>query len=256
MIESVLHLLKIHRKMIFGNTAIVVQNMFCKTPKSLNAINMIFRLPIDERFRVTDQVMFSETLERVITPKRVSVVDRTLSCFLSDNRHKFILADVLNNSRIDPSITLQKAKYDTFASCSSSAFPLAPAAEVRLIQFNLAVQFFAFKLSNVIDRFTKTVVYSRHRLIVKVKIVSETIRRLLFIESSHDCNFLPQLLQRFLFSTVLVSATNVSTFRSAHPKRPAQHAFSSSQKVGRTTEYIVFSHTHETIVPSHGYESH
>ena len=42
MIESALHLLKIHRKMIFGNSSVIVQDMLRKTPKPLNAVDMVF----------------------------------------------------------------------------------------------------------------------------------------------------------------------------------------------------------------------
>ena len=119
MIKSVLHLFKIHRKVIFGNPAVVVQNMFCKTPKSLNAVDVISRLSIDEHFRVTDPMMFSETLEGVVTPKRVGVIDRSLPCFLLDNRHQLFFTDMFHHARIDPSVALQKAENNTFASCAS-----------------------------------------------------------------------------------------------------------------------------------------
>ncbi len=42
MIESVLHLFKIQRKVIFGNPSVIIQDMFPKTPKPFDAVNMIF----------------------------------------------------------------------------------------------------------------------------------------------------------------------------------------------------------------------
>jgi len=42
MVKSILHLFKIHRKVIFGNPSIIVQNVFDKRPESLNAVNVIF----------------------------------------------------------------------------------------------------------------------------------------------------------------------------------------------------------------------
>ena len=46
-IISTLPLFKIHRKVVFGNTSVIVQNMLGKTPKSLNAVYMMsFCLPV------------------------------------------------------------------------------------------------------------------------------------------------------------------------------------------------------------------
>ena len=49
MIESILHLLKIHRKMILGNPAVIVQDMLGVAPETLNAVDMIVIL-VGERF--------------------------------------------------------------------------------------------------------------------------------------------------------------------------------------------------------------
>jgi hypothetical protein len=59
--------------------------MFCKTPKTFNAVDVVFRLLIDQCFRVVHSVMLAETLKRVVTSERVSIVDRPLSCFLPDD---------------------------------------------------------------------------------------------------------------------------------------------------------------------------
>ena len=42
MVVLVLDLLKIHRKVVFGNVTVVIQNMFREAPKSLDVLNMIF----------------------------------------------------------------------------------------------------------------------------------------------------------------------------------------------------------------------
>ena len=44
-VESVLHFFKIHRKMIFGNPPVVVQDMLGKTPETLNAGEFCFGAP-------------------------------------------------------------------------------------------------------------------------------------------------------------------------------------------------------------------
>ena len=71
---------------------------------------------------MTDTVMFSETLQRVVTLKRVRVIDRPLPRSLPDNSHQIIFADVLHNACIHLSIALQQAKrcfYLLRLSCAS-----------------------------------------------------------------------------------------------------------------------------------------
>ncbi len=41
MIESVLHLFRIHREMIFGNSAVVVKHVFGVTPEPFDAVNVV-----------------------------------------------------------------------------------------------------------------------------------------------------------------------------------------------------------------------
>jgi hypothetical protein len=41
MIKTILHLFKIHRKVIFGNPTIIIQNMLGVTPKSINAVDVV-----------------------------------------------------------------------------------------------------------------------------------------------------------------------------------------------------------------------
>ena len=255
MIEAILHFLKIHRKMIFGNTTIVVQDMLRKTPKSFNAINMVLGLLVDQCLRVVDRMVLPQTLEGIVAPKRVGVVDRTLPRFLPDDGHKFFFRDMLHHSRIYSSIALHEAKYDAFTSCSTSSLSLASAAEVRLVQFDLSFQLFAFKFCHMVDRFAKALVHSAYRLIVHIKIVREAIRRLLFVESSDNRYFFLQLLQGFLFSTPLVSASHIPSRRSTYIERTAKYALPSSQKVGRTTENVISPCNHKDILASSGYDS-
>jgi len=114
MIESVLHLFKIHGKMIFGNTSIVVQNMFGKTPKPLDTVNMILGLLVDQCFRVIHGVMFTQAFQGVVASEGIGIVDGTFSGFPSNDRHQFFFGDMLHNPRVDLSIALQKAKNNVF----------------------------------------------------------------------------------------------------------------------------------------------
>jgi len=74
MIESVLHLFKIHRKVVFGNTAIIVQRVFGVTPKSFNAVNVVLRLPVDQVFRMINPMVFTPTFQGIVTPESVGEV--------------------------------------------------------------------------------------------------------------------------------------------------------------------------------------
>lgn len=254
MIKSVLHFFKIHRKVILGNPPVIVQNMFCKTPKTLDAVDVIFPSK-GKRLRVVDSMVFTESFERVVTLERVRVIDRTLSRFLPYYGHQLIFRDMLHNPRVDPSIALQKAKNNAFTPGPSSSSSFASAAEVCLIKLDLTLQFFSFKFSDMVGRFTKSLVYSTDRLIVEIKIVREAICRLLFVEPSHDRNFSLQLLQRFLFSTGFTATPDVSTFRTTDLERTAKYTLPSSQKVGRTTENVISSCNHKDILTSLGYDS-
>ena len=63
MIESVLHLFKIHRKMKFGNASIIVQHMLGKTPKALDTVNVILGSFVDHVFVVLNGVMLAQTFQ-------------------------------------------------------------------------------------------------------------------------------------------------------------------------------------------------
>ena len=253
--KAILHLLKIHRKMIFGNTSIIVEYMLGKTPKTFNSVNVILSAFVDHVFLMRHGMMFAQAFQRIVASEFVGVVHRTFSRFLPDNSHKFGGGDMLHHSRVDLSIALQKAKYDVFTYCSASSLALASAAKVALIHLHLAVQLSALKLGDMVDRFTETLVHTGDRLIIKTEIMRQAIRRLLLIETLHYGYFLSDSLQRLLSFTEFVSASDIASLCPAYLERTAENALSTLQKVGRTTEYIVFSHTHETIVPSHGYES-
>jgi len=256
MIESILHLFKIHGKMILGNPPIIVQDMFGKRPESFNAIDVVFSFLVDHVFGMIDGVMFAQSLEGVVASKGVRVVDRALPGFLSDHRHQLLLGDMLHHARVDLTIALQKAKYDIFTLGSPSTHTLASAAKIALVHLNLSIQFATLKLGYMVDRFSKFLVDTGNRLIIGAKIVRETIGRLLLIESLHDSNFGTQTFQRLLLSARLVATANVSTLRSINLKRTAENTLLSSQKVGHATENVLSSLCHMDILVPYGYETH
>ena len=240
--------------MIFGNSPIVVQNMFSKTPKSFNAIDMIFAA-VGERFAVVQAVMCAQPFQGIVAPKRVRVVNRALPRFLPDNRHKLLFRYMLHHFRIYLAVALQKAKNNVFASCAPTALAFASAAEVALVHLHFAVQFSSFKLGNMVDRFSEFLIDTRNRLVVGTEVMREAVRRLLLIEPLHDRNFRSDALQGFLFSTVLVPTPEVSPTRLRNLERTAKHALLSPQKVGRATENVLSSLCHMDILVPYGYET-
>jgi|SRR3989344_446572 len=255
MIASILHLLKIHRKMILGNTSIVIEDMFGKGPETLDAIYVILGLLADHGFGVIDCEMFAQSFQRIVTAEGVGVVDRAFPRFLSNDRHEFLLGHMLHNPRVDLSIPLQKAKNDVFALSAASALSLAPAAKIALIHFHLSGESLAFKLGNVVDGFAKFLVHTRDSLVVGAKIRGKTVRWLLLIEALHNRNLHANALQRLLFSARFVAASHIPTRGLRNLKRSAENTLFASQKVGRATKNVLSSCNHKGILTPRGYET-
>ena len=230
--------------------------MLCETPKSLNAVDMILGALVDQSFRVAHRMMFAQPFQGVVASERVGVVDAALPRLLADDRHQFFLAHMLHYPRIHLAVALQEAKNDVFAGCAPSAFAFAPAAKVALIHLHVAIQSAAFKLGNMVDRFPEFLVDAGNRLVVKTEIMREAICRLLLIEPLHDGNLRTNSFQGLLFSTGLVSASDVSAARLRNLERTAENTLSASQKVGRTTENVLLSSNHKGILHPCGYETH
>lgn len=99
--------------------------MLCKTPKTLNAVNVILAA-VGKRLTVVQPMMFAEAVQRIVTVKGVDVVHRALSRMLSNVRHQFFSRYLLHDFGIYPAVALQKAQYNAFSSCpSSAAYPCA-----------------------------------------------------------------------------------------------------------------------------------
>src|SRR3989344_2716626 len=253
-VEPVLDLFKIHRKMIFGNPPIIVKNMLRKTPESLNAVNVVFRLLVDHAFRVIDGKMLPQPLQGVVAFERIGVVDRALSRFLPDDRHKVIRRDPLDYPRIYPPVTLQKAENDAFTLGSSSALPFPSASEVRLVHLNVTRKFRSLKFCGMIQCKAKFLVDASYRLIVRAQIICQAICRLLLVESGDDADLRTDHLQALLLAAQ--SAFDVPSGGSIHPERTAPNALFSPQKVGRAPENVLSSCNHKGILPPRGYETH
>src|SRR3989344_5265517 len=104
MIESVLHLLKIHREMIFGNSAVVVEDMLGKRPESLNAVNMISAMFVGQGLGMVEPMMFAPTFEGIVAPESISVIYRSFPGMLPDMGHKLISGNPFHDFGVDPAI--------------------------------------------------------------------------------------------------------------------------------------------------------
>ena len=255
MVESILHFFKIHRKVIFGNPAVIVQHMLRIAPKTLNAVDMVLAA-IGERFAVVQPVVFAQAFQGVVTAEGVGVVDRSFSRMLSDVGHELIGGHPFNHLGVYPSVALQKAEYNAFSSRASAALAFAPAAKVRLVNLDFSFEFARLKFGNVVDRFAQMLVYAAHCLIIHAKIRGYAIRGLLLVKAGDDANLFAQTSERLLLSTALPETFHISAFRLANPERTAENALSAPQKVGRTVENVVSGSNHKGILPPRGYETH
>ena len=256
MIESILHLLKIHRKVILGNPAIIVQDMLRKTPETLNTVNVILGLFVDHALAVINGVMLTPAFQRIVAPKLVGVVDRSLPCLLPDDLHQFISRYSLNNLCVDPCLALQKAKNNAFTLCSSSMLPLTSDAKVALVHFYLAGEFTTLQFSHMVDRLAGALVHARNGLVIYAQIVCQFVRRLYLVESFQNAELSTQLCKRLLFSTRLLPATYIAAMRTIDLERTAENTLFTPQKVGRAPENILFSSNHKGILVPVGYECH
>src|SRR3989338_12518 len=159
MIKTILHLFKIHWKMILGNPSVIVQNMLRKTPKSLNAVDVILA-PVSKCLTMVQSMVLSPASERVVTAEGVGVIHRSFSGMLFDMRHQLIGCHSFHYLGIYTPITLQKAEYNAFSGCTSTTLTFAPAAEVGLVNFNLALEFARFQFSHMINRLAYTLIHT------------------------------------------------------------------------------------------------
>ena len=254
MIKPILDLFKIHRKVIFGNSPIIIQDMFSKTPKPFNAVNVILGTFVDQVFVVRDFVMLATTFERIVASESVGKIDGTFSGFLSDDVHQFRSRHALNHPRINPAVALQKAKNNAFALSASSSLTFPFAAKVALVQFNLAGKLATLEFGRVINQLSHFLVNAGNGLIINLKIVREFVSRLDLVESLDDFNLSSELFYALL--PTALPAFNVSSLRPINFERTAKNTLPTPQKVGRTTENVLLPCNHMDIFSSVGYDYH
>lgn len=228
--------------------------MLRKTPKSFNAVDMILAV-MGKGLAVVQPVMLAPALQRIVTAKGISVIDRAFSGMLFNMAHQLVSGCLFHDLGVHSAITLQKPKYNAFSGSATAALALPSAAEIGLVNFDLAFKLAGLKFSDMIDRLAHALVDAGNRLIVQAQVARHAIRRLLLVKTSKDGDLFAQLFQGLLFSTGLVAASHIAAPRPIYPERAAEYALSAPQKVGGTVENVVSSSNHKGILALDGYES-
>ena len=239
--------------MVPRNTSIVVQNMFSITPKTLNAVNMVFGSFIDKLFGVINHQMFTKALQRLIAPKGVRIVDRALAGMVLNMGQKGLRRDRLHYLGIDPAIALQKAKNDAFASRTSAALPLPCTPKVRLIHLNLARELSAFQFCRMEQNHPQSLVDPGNGLGIQAQITRQSISRLLLIKALQDGNLAAQLREAFLLAAE--HAFDIAARGLDGLKRTTKNTLTTIQKVGRTTKNRMGPNNHKYLQGYNGYET-
>src|SRR3989344_1540827 len=131
--------------------------MLRKTPKTLNVVDVILA-PVGKRFAVVQFVMLPEAVERVVASEGIRVVHRALSGMLSDMRHQFLSRHLLHYFGVHPAVALQKAQYNAFSGCSTSALAFPPSPKIRFVNLNFALQLARFQFRHMVDRIAQLLV--------------------------------------------------------------------------------------------------
>ena len=197
MIEPVLHLLKIHRKVIFGNTAVIVQNMLGVAPKSFNAVDMILAA-IRKRLAVVQAMMLLPALQGVAATERIRVIHRSLSGMFSNMAHQLVGRHLFHDFGVDSPVALQNPENNAFSGSTPATLPLAPATEVGFVNLNFSFEFACFKLGHMIDRLTQVLVDAGNCLIIQAKVGCHTIGGLLLVKTGEDGNLSPKTRKVYL----------------------------------------------------------
>src|SRR5437763_13936733 len=103
-------------------------------------------------------MMLAVSLQRLIAAKAVRVIDAALPRMLFDVAHQLRGGDVLHHPRVNAPVPLQQPENKTFSGGAAPALALAPPAEVRLVEFDLAAQATGFEFRRVVKRLPQVLV--------------------------------------------------------------------------------------------------
>src|SRR5450759_1613543 len=253
MIVTVFDFFQIHWKMIPRYASIIVQNVFSITPKSFNAVDVVFGFFINKVIGVIHYQMFTKSLQRLIPTKRIGVVDRSLTGMRLDMSHQSLSRDRLHDFGVNPSIPLQQAKYDTFSSRTTPTLPLTDSTEIGLIQHDLTGQLGTLQFSGMKQCNTQPLINPGYRLGIHAQIAGQSIGGLLLVKPLQDGNLATQLGQAFLLATA--HAFNIASCGLHGLERTAKNTLATVQKVGRTTKYCLNPSNHKYLQGYTGYET-
>ena len=113
MIKPVFDFFKIHRKMIFRNTSIVIQHVLGIGPESFNTINVILRL--GKFLAMANRVMFPQPFQRTVAAKGVREIHRAFPCSVSNMFHQLISCYRFDHTGIHTPIALQEPPKQHFS---------------------------------------------------------------------------------------------------------------------------------------------
>jgi len=197
MIKSILHLFKIHRKVVLGHAPVVVQDVLGVAPKTFNAVNVVLAA-VGKGTAVVEAVVLAMALERVVAAEGVGVVHRAFARVLANVRHQLLGRHLLHHFGVDTSLAFQEAQHDAFSGSAATTLTLASAAKVGVINFNFARKLRAFQFRHMVDGFTQAVIDTAHCLVVHTQVAGDAVRRLLLVKAGNDGDLPPQLLARLL----------------------------------------------------------
>lgn len=110
MVEPILNFLQIHRKMIFRDASIIVENVLSKRPEPFDPVDVVLRPTLNETLGMVDGVMVAIASQRLIASKSLRVVDGTFAGGGLNVGHEGIRRHVLDHFRIDSAIRSSSPK--------------------------------------------------------------------------------------------------------------------------------------------------
>ncbi len=184
--------------MVFGNAAILIQNMFGVTPEPKNPTNGILGVSAtDECLGMSNRMMLPIPFQGLVASKRIGLVDRPFPRFGLDLLHEFPGTHRFDHFDVDAVIPLQEPQDDTFASCRSATFPLAPPPKVRIIQFEFSLEFPTLQLRQMEQGFSQALRDAGDHFDSNVQILSQSVNQLQLIEPLENSNLPTQTITYF-----------------------------------------------------------
>src|SRR3989337_3682558 len=154
--------------------------MFRITPKSFNAVNMVFA-SMGKGLAVVQAMVFAPAFGRIIASEFVSIMPRSFSRVCPDMLHQFVRCHAFHHLGVNSAVAFQKAENNAFPRGASSSFAFPPSSEIGLVYLNLAFQFSGFKFGHMVNRFTQALIDAAHGLVVLAQMGCDAVRRVLLI---------------------------------------------------------------------------